>query len=213
MTIFLKMDKLHIKYLSPHQLKMTNHNPRIHPDQAIDKLAKGIENYGFINPIIVEKGTDRILAGHARLKASLKQNLKEVPVIEVDLHKDQADGYMVFDNAIQDKTEWDYPILKDILEELDTGAFDMELTGFDEMEIENLMTVFDAEYNPSNEWVNMPEFEQEDKTAYQSIHIHFANQNDVDKFAKLIKQNITDKTRSLWFPEIIIERYADKEYK
>ena len=58
----------------------------------------------------------------------------------------------------------------------------------------------------------MPEFEQEDKTAYQSIHIHFADQEAVDEFAVLIGQKITRRTRSTWYPQIVIERYADKSY-
>lgn len=66
--------------------------------------------------------------------------------------------------------------------------------------------------NPYDEWGGMPEFEQEDKTAFQSIHIHFKDQEAVDQFASLIEQKITNKTRSLWYPEIEIERYADKRY-
>jgi hypothetical protein len=61
-------------------------------------------------------------------------------------------------------------------------------------------------------WKGMPEFEQEDKTAYQSIHVHFKTEQDVEDFARLINQTITDRTRSLWFPFIEIERYADKRY-
>lgn len=66
--------------------------------------------------------------------------------------------------------------------------------------------------NPLDEWRGMPEFESEDKTAFQSIHIHFKSQQDIDEFANLIDQKITPKTRSIWFPEIEIERYADKRY-
>jgi hypothetical protein len=62
------------------------------------------------------------------------------------------------------------------------------------------------------EWEGMPEFEQEDKTAFQSIHIHFKTQGDVDNFAELTGQKITNKTRSIWYPKIEIERYADKRY-
>lgn len=61
-------------------------------------------------------------------------------------------------------------------------------------------------------WDGMPEFVQEDKTAYQTIHVHFADAGAVEAFAKLIDQGITPKTRALWFPEAVIERYADKAY-
>ena len=58
----------------------------------------------------------------------------------------------------------------------------------------------------------MPEYAQEDLRAVQSIHIHFKTQKDVEDFAALIGQKITDKTRSVWIPQIEIERYADKTY-
>jgi hypothetical protein len=61
-------------------------------------------------------------------------------------------------------------------------------------------------------WSGMPEFENEDKTAFRSIVVHFKDQGAVDKFAKLIKQPISEKTPMLWFPEIEIERYSDKYY-
>lgn len=61
-------------------------------------------------------------------------------------------------------------------------------------------------------WEGMPEFDQKDKTSFQSIHIHFKTYDDVKKFAELIGQKLTKKTRSIWFPQIEIERYADKEY-
>ena len=58
----------------------------------------------------------------------------------------------------------------------------------------------------------MPEFVQEDKTAFRSIPVHFKDQAAVDAFAALVGQTITEKTRFLWFPEIEIESYADKRY-
>jgi len=64
----------------------------------------------------------------------------------------------------------------------------------------------------AKEWVGMPEFVQEDKEPHRSIIIHFFDQAGVDKFAELIKQKITDKTRMTWFPEMVIEKAADKRY-
>lgn len=64
----------------------------------------------------------------------------------------------------------------------------------------------------SAEWAGMPEFEQKDKTAFRSITVHFNDQDAVNDFASLIEQKITPNTRYVWFPEIIIERYADKAY-
>lgn len=52
------------------------------------------------------------------------------------------------------------------------------------------------------EWEGMPEFEQEDLTGFRAIHIHFQDQAGVDRFAELIGQKITDKTRALWYPPV-----------
>jgi hypothetical protein len=69
-----------------------------------------------------------------------------------------------------------------------------------------------TKFDPMAEWKGMPEFEQEDKTAFQSVHIHFKDQGAVDTFAGLIGQKITPQTRSVWYPQIEIEHYADKRY-
>lgn len=122
-------------------------NPRIHPDSAIEKLTKSIKEFGWTNPILVSKD-NFILAGHARLKAAERAGLKEVPVIYLPFEGSKAEAYMIADNKIQDETEWDFPKLKDLLQELDTGEFDIEITGFDENEIENLMTQF---FNPDEQ--------------------------------------------------------------
>lgn len=127
-------------------------NPRIHPDSAIEKLTKSIKEFGWTNPILVSKD-NFILAGHARLKAAERAGLKEVPVIYLPFEGSKAEAYMIADNKIQDETEWDFPKLKDLLQELDTGEFDIEITGFDENEIENLMTQF---FNiPNNEHIKL----------------------------------------------------------
>ena len=66
------------------------------------------------------------------------------------------------------------------------------------------------------EWVGMPEFVQENKTAYRTIIVHFENKKNVKKFAKLIGQKLRPLTKSIWFPKAQIEvaknkRYVDKK--
>lgn len=130
----MQIETLKIKDIKPHP-----GNPRTHPDNAIDRLAKSITEYGWTNPILISQD-GFILAGHARLKAAQKAKLKEVPVIRLPLSGEKALSYMIADNKLQDMTEWDYPKLKDLLIELDTGAWEMEITGFDIEELEQLLT-------------------------------------------------------------------------
>lgn len=132
---------MEIKTVKINELKPHPKNPRVHPDSAIDKLVRSIKEFGWTNPILVSKD-GYILAGHARLKAAEKAGIQEVPVIYLELEGAKAEAYLIADNRLQDETDWDLPKLKDLLQELDTGEFDLELTGFDMGEIEDLMTQF-----------------------------------------------------------------------
>jgi len=132
---------MEIKTVKISELKPHPKNPRVHPDSAIEKLERSIKEFGWTNPILVS-ADGYILAGHARLKAAEKAGIKEVPVIYLPLEGAKAEAYLIADNRLQDETDWDLTKLKDLLQELDTGELDLELTGFDMGEIEDLMTQF-----------------------------------------------------------------------
>jgi len=135
------MRKVKIEYVDIDRLKMWENNPRIN-DEASKKLSKLIKNYGFINPIIATPD-GVIRAGHTRYKAAKLNKLKKVPVIFVGFKsEEEAKGFSISDNKSYEFSKWDIPLLKDELEELDTGEFNIELTGFNEGEIENLMTEY-----------------------------------------------------------------------
>jgi hypothetical protein len=101
----------------------------------------------------------------------------------------------------------------------DAGALDALLSSVNsgEAAVQAMLSQLAArsglyEFDPSEEWVGMPEFEQDDLTGVQAIHVHFKTRADVEAFAELIGQKLTDKTRAIWYPEAEIERYADKRY-
>lgn len=129
---------MEIKTVKTSELKPHPKNPRIHPESAINKLAESIKEFGWTSPILVSED-GYILTGHARIKAAEKAGIKEVPVIYLPLAGSKAEAYMIADNKLQDETDWDYLKLKDLLAEIDTGEFDIGITGFDEQEIEDLM--------------------------------------------------------------------------
>jgi len=70
-----------------------------------------------------------------------------VPVVYLPLEGAKAEAYLIADNRLQDETDWDYEKLKDLLRELDTGELDLEFTGFDMDEIEDLMTEYDIDFD------------------------------------------------------------------
>jgi hypothetical protein len=66
--------------------------------------------------------------------------------------------------------------------------------------------------NWKDHWQGMPEFESNDLTPFKTIHVHFERQEHVDKFAELVSQEITPKTRYIWYPGIEKGHYANKRY-
>ena len=173
---------MEIKTVKITDLKPHPRNPRIHPESAITKLVKSVQEFGWTNPILVSKD-GYILAGHARLKAAEKAGLKEVPVIYLSLAGDKALAYMIADNKLQDETDWSYPDLKDLLQELDTGAFDIELTGFGMEEIEELMTQF-----------HVPEIKRDMKIG---SHLYAGHDIEPFKLAHRIEAIVKSPKRSL----------------
>ncbi len=198
-----KENKLEIKYVKPSELIPFVGNPR-NNENAIEPVKRSIEHFGFVNPIIARTSDNMIISGHTRWKAALKDELETVPVIFVEMSENDAKLYNLADNKLGEFATWDIPGLDTILEELKLLDVDITIAGFADIE--------KGINDPNEEWQGMPEFEQEDKTAYQTIHIHFKDKGAVEEFSELINQKITEKTRSIWFPEIKIETYADKAY-
>lgn len=116
-------------------------NPNKHPARQIELLAKIIKHTGWRNPIVVSNRSGFIVKGHARLEAAKLLGETQVPVDYQDYPNEAMEwADMVADNRIAELAEPSLPELKDILQELDTGAFDMDLTGFDSKALEELMT-------------------------------------------------------------------------
>ncbi len=107
-------------------------NPRLN-DNAVDKVASSIKNFGFKNPIIIDKDNE-IIAGHTRLKAARKLGLDEVPTIKVeDLTDNQIKAFRIADNKTSEFAEWDWNVLeKELAElELEFGSEKLESMGFE----------------------------------------------------------------------------------
>jgi ParB-like chromosome segregation protein Spo0J len=124
---------LHIDQLFP-----WDKNPRFN-DQAIDKIAQSIKKFGFASPIIARKEDNRIIAGHTRWKAAQSLNIQYVPVRFMDLSEKEADALALADNRLGEISSWDDGLLGDIIAELDDADFDMDVLGFGQQEIDQLM--------------------------------------------------------------------------
>lgn len=121
-------------------------NPNKHPQKQIDLLAKIIKYQGWRVPITVSKRSGFVVRGHGRLMAAQKLGLEKVPVDFQD-YANEAEEWadLIADNRIAELAEMDDTMLKDLLQEIDTGAIDMELTGFTAEELEQMMTALSDE--------------------------------------------------------------------
>lgn len=199
------------------RLKPHPRNSKTHPPEQIESIAASIREFGFTRPLLIDD-KNTILAGHgARLAVmvdGMEDIARDVPVrIGHNLTDDQKLALVIADNRLTELGQWDRDLLAGSLGDLVAAGFNIDLSGFNSFDLENLRLERQfGENDPSAEWQGMPEFDQVDKTAFRSLAIHFKDQAAVDKFARLIKQKITPNTRFVWFPEIEIETYADKRY-
>ena len=190
-------------------VKADPQNARLHNEANKKAIKKSIEGFLQRKPIVVNKNTGIIEAGNGLYQEMKDLGATEIAAVFVDDDDNQAKAFAIMDNRSGELSEWDLPNLKDVLQELDSGALDMDLTGFNEMAIEQLMTQV---HSIDEEWQGMPEFDQKDKTAFRSIIVHFKDAGAVQEFSELINQSVTDKAKYIWFPEVTREVRADKRY-
>jgi len=120
-------------------IKPYENNPRKLKDSAIEKVAMSLKEYGFRQPIVVDK--DKIIvAGHTRYRASKKLGLKEVPITVVDnLTPEQINAYRIADNRTAEESEWDNELLKMEIKDLEAKDFKLDLLGFNEDQLNDML--------------------------------------------------------------------------
>ena len=117
-------------------------NARTHSKEQITKLRSSLREFGFINPVIIDNEYN-VIAGHGRIEAAKQENITEVPCVFVEyLTPAQKRAYIIADNRMAMDAGWDEELLKIEIEALQSEAFDIDLTGFEEQEIADL---FDTE--------------------------------------------------------------------
>jgi DNA modification methylase len=130
----MKIEIVNIESIQPYI-----NNPRKLKDSAIDKVAKSIKEFGFRQPIVVDANRI-IVVGHTRYRASKKLGLKEVPITVADnLTQEQINAYRIADNRTNEEAEWDIDLLKTEIKELELADFNLDLTGFDEDQLNDFL--------------------------------------------------------------------------
>jgi len=133
------MDKYSVEYITTDKLIPYARNTRTHNKEQVLKIASSIKEFGFTNPILIDKDNG-IIAGHGRVMAAAKLNMKELPCIRLGyLTEAQKKAYIIADNRLALDAGWDEELLKLEIEELQGFDFDIDILGFDTKELENIL--------------------------------------------------------------------------
>ena len=128
----------HMEMVAVEKLVPYVNNARTHSPEQITKLRSSLREFGFINPVIIDKDYG-VIAGHGRLMAAKEEGIKEVPCVLVDyLTEAQKKAYIIADNRFAQDAGWDEELLRIEIESLQAEAFDVSLTGFEDQEIADL---------------------------------------------------------------------------
>lgn len=151
------MSELEVAYIATTDLIPYANNPRTHSDQQVSQVASSIKEFGFNNPILIDEHNG-IIAGHGRLAAAQKLDLKLVPTITLaGLSEAQRKAYVIADNKLTENGGWDVDALRVEIERLSELDFDIELTGMDANSIKEILDIE----------VDLPELFTGDKEPFQ----------------------------------------------
>lgn len=194
------VEEVQVGSLRPHP-----RNYREHPDDELEHLEYSLRRFGVYRNVVVAKdGT--ILAGHGVVQAAKRAGMETIPVIRLNLSPEDSEAIkiLVGDNGIGHLAEQDDRLLSELLKQIkEMDADSLIGTGFDEMMLANLVMVTRpeseiADFNAAAEWVGMPDYER--LLGPLKLIVSFHSEQDRQAFAKLLGCELSEKTKSIWYP-------------
>ena len=171
-------------------------NARTHSDEQVAQIAGSIKEFGFNNPVLVDK-ENSVIAGHGRLMAARKLGMDKVPVVELEhLTESQRKAYVLADNRIALNSGWDTSMLSLELQDL-KDDIDLSLLGFDPDELDALLNPIDETEGLTDEDA-VPDVPDEPKTKLGDIYIlgnhrlMCGDSTSIDAVDKLMEGNKAD---------------------
>jgi ParB-like chromosome segregation protein Spo0J len=129
-----RFEKVNIDKLVPYA-----RNARTHSKEQILQLRASLREFGFVNPVIVDKDLN-IIAGHGRILAAKEEGVQEVPCVFAEhLSEAQKRAYIIADNRLALNADWDTEMLSVEISDLQGVDFDISLLGFDDAELNKLL--------------------------------------------------------------------------
>jgi len=120
------------------EIKPYKDNPREISQEAVKKVKNSISEFGNNQPIVVDQN-NVIVVGHTRWKALKQLNKTKAFVIKKEFDKNKAVAYRIMDNRSGAESKWDKQLLMSELQVLKDDKFDLDLTGFDALELKDIM--------------------------------------------------------------------------
>lgn len=128
-----------IEHLPTETLIPYARNSRTHSPEQVDAVAASIREFGFTNPVLID-ANNTIIAGHGRVMAAQKLGMSAVPCIRLShLSDTQRRAYVIADNKLAEQAGWNLSVLRREVEDLMAESFDLDLLGFDDEELKEMM--------------------------------------------------------------------------
>ena len=186
-----------IEWLSVETLIPYAKNARTHSDEQVAQIAGSIKEFGFNNPVLVDKDNS-IIAGHGRLMAARKLGMDKVPVVQLEhMTEAQRKAYVLADNRIALNSGWDTSMLSLELQEL-KDDIDLSLLGFDADELDALLNPIEETEGLTDEDA-VPDVPDEPKTKLGDIYIlgnhrlMCGDSTSIDAVEKLVNNQLVDQ--------------------
>ena len=182
----MKLEEVDIDSIKPYK-----NNPREIPMESVQKVMNSIREFGNNQPIVVDND-NIIVVGHTRWKALKQLGKAKAFVVKKDFPKGQAMAYRIMDNRSGEESKWSNKLLASELNILKDENFDLQLTGFNLTELENLAN--DKELG----------FVQNSKDLKENFNVEFPDGMEVThvKMVQLFLNTETEKEFKLWCSEL-----------
>jgi len=164
-------------------------NAKKHPSKQIKQIANSIKEFGFNQPIVIDKN-NVVIVGHGRLEAAKLLKMDDVPVLQVDLDKKKAAAYRLADNKLNE-SDWEMDLVIEELKELESEEL-VELIGFDDFSVEILKpeVILDDIHNEGSGirsiTVYLPDEQMEDLESVLNSHEGRTVSEKVYNIAKIV---------------------------
>ena len=182
----MKIEEMDIDLIKPYK-----NNPREIPMESVQKVMNSIREFGNNQPIVVDND-NVIVVGHTRWKALKQLGKAKAYVVKKEFPKGQAMAYRIMDNRSGEESKWSNKLLASELNILKDDNFDLQLTGFNLTELENLAN--DKELG----------FIQNSKDLKENFNVDFPDGMEVThvKMVQLFLNTETEKDFKLWCQEL-----------